>query len=158
MTPINWDLLHYLHNFVKYRKILLLYVHTYAFGLTWIYCIPTIRLWSAQCSNKNIVWYISKYHICLCTLYAVPKKFQNCTMRIIIITVQILYYDFGCFMQIRTIRGPPVVNRKLVFFIGNFWILPGWPALALESVFLSILERKVAKKGKLLRQPILFCF
>ena len=36
-------------------------------------------------------------------------------MRIIIITVQILYYDFGCFMQIRTIRGPPVVNRKLVF-------------------------------------------
>ena len=93
VIPINKDLLHYLHNFVKYRKILLLYVHTYAFSLTWIYCIPTIRLWSAQCSNKNIVWYISKYHICLlafyclCTLYAVPKKFQNRTMRITIITV-----------------------------------------------------------------------
>ena len=121
MTPINWDLLHYLHNFVKYRKILLSYVHTYAFGLTGIYCIPTIRLWSAQCSNKNIVWYISKYHICPLYIVCCTKKISKLhyanhyNYSIDIIVRFWLFYQKGRTMQICTIRGPPVVNRKLVF-------------------------------------------
>ena len=70
------------------------------------------------------------------------------------------HYIEGRTIQIRTIRGPPVVNRKLVFLkilLETFEYSLSNPPLPWNLFFLYFRD-KGGKKGKLLRQPILFCF